>query len=144
MNATVSVYAVAAHRSWENYYSRFCGFATGLAEIQSVFRGVAERLAKLEHGKTLTFRRPRVDHRTPDEFVVLRYDVPVDADHLYVQTIRWKYAGLTLAASHTGEVEVPREVDMLSDCYNNYVWVRPPPPLPLSTAEVPESPTVVV
>lgn len=139
MSAIVTVYAVAAHRSWDNYYSRFFGCVTSLAEIQSVFRGVAA----LTHGETATFRRDtrHDDHRTPDEFVVLRYDLPADADHLYIQTIRWKYAGLTMTAGHEGPVEVPRDLDPLSDCVNDYVWTRPPsPPLP---AEAPESPTVV-
>lgn len=124
--STLTVYAVAVHRSFDNYFARFVGFSTSLQEIQSVFTSVATELAALEHGKTLTFRRPYVDHRTPDEFVVLRYDVPVTATQLHVQYIRWKYAGLTMSAS-TGDqpAEWPDDVNGLSDCVYNATWFRP-------------------
>jgi hypothetical protein len=100
------------------------GFGT-LAEAQAAFRGVAPALAALAHGSTLTFRRARVDHRTPDEFVVLRYDVPADADTLHIQTVRWKYGGLTLTGRHEAPPELPEGIDLLNDCVNEYVWTRP-------------------
>jgi hypothetical protein len=120
MSATISVYAVAVHRSWDNYYAAFEGFAT-LVELQASFPGIAE----LEHGATLTFRRPKADDgRTPDEFVVLRYDVPATANHLYVQFVRWKYGTLTMTASHEGKVAIPSNLDLLSDCVYEAVWTR--------------------
>ena len=154
MSATV--YAVAAHRSFDNYYSKFLGFGT-LAEAQAAFRRVATELAELAHGSTLTFRRdtrcvshqndgirrPRVDHRTPDEFVVLRYDVPADADTLHIQTVRWKYGGLTLTGRHEAPPEWPEGIDLLNDCVNEYVWTRPAATVTTNTTTTPPASAVV-
>jgi hypothetical protein len=126
---TTTVYAVAAHRSFDNYFARFVGFGS-LQEAQEAFPGVRDALAALQHNKTLTFRRPYTDHRTPDEIVVLRYDVPADADHLYVQFIRWKYAGLTMTATTGDKPEIPDDVNMLSDCVYSATWSRPLAPEP--------------
>ena len=139
---STTVYAVAAHRSFDNYYSKFLGFGT-LAEAQAAFRGVAPALAELAHGSTLTFRRPRVDHRTPDEFVVLRYDVPADADTLHIQTVRWKYGGLTLTGRHEAPPEWPEGIDLLNDCVNEYVWTRPAATVTTNTTTTPPASAVV-
>ncbi len=138
-SATMSIYAVASHRSFDNYYARFVGFATGLEEIQTAFPAIAKQLAALDHNKTLTFRRSYVDHRTPDEFVVLRYDVPANADHLHVQFIKWKYAGLTISATTGDKPAIPKDVDMLSDCVYNASWSRPVKKL-TSTTIIPSHP----
>jgi hypothetical protein len=130
------VYAVASHRSFDNYFARFVGFANSLKEVQAAFPAVAKQLAILEHNKTLTFRIPYIDHRIPDEYVVLRYDIPADAKHLYVQYIRWKYAGLTMSATTGDKPAIPREVDMLSDCVYDATLQLNPPPLPPSTNTV--------
>lgn len=136
-----AIYAVAAHRSWDNYYAKFMGFGT-LAAVKAAFRTVTPELVALTHGSTLIVRRDYIDHRTPDEFVILRYDVPADADQLHVQFIRWKYGGLTMTASHDGAVPWPERIDALNDCVYEAVWTRPP------VAEVtnsnPTSPVVTV
>jgi hypothetical protein len=121
---STTVYAVASHRSFDNYYSCFVGFAS-LEEIQTAFPSIGSQLAALEHNKTLTFRRPYIDHRTPDEFVVLRYDVPADTDHLHIQYIKWKYAGLTMTGTIGDKPAIPKDVDMLSDCVYDASWIRP-------------------
>lgn len=140
-----TIFAVAGHRSWDNYFAKFLGFAADLAELQTVFTGAKTQnvLAELTHGKTATLRRVRKkDVRAPDEFVILRYDVPADADQLHVQFIRWKYGGLTMTASHDGAVPWPERIDALNDCVYEAVWTRPP------VAEVtnsnPTSPVVTV
>jgi hypothetical protein len=138
---TTTVYAVAAHRSWDNYFARFVGFGS-LQEAQQAFPGVRDPLAALQHNTTLTFRLPYVDHRTPDEIVVLRYDVPADADHLYVQFIRWKYAGLTMTATTGDKPEIPDDVNMLSDCVYSATWSRPPVETAASVA--PETKTTAI
>lgn len=118
---TTTIYAVAVHRSWDNYYAAFAGFGT-LDELQTVFGGIET----LKHGATMTFRRPKADDgRTPNEFVVLRYDVPEYADTLHVQFVRWKYGTLTMTASHEGKVAIPSDLDVLSDCVYEAVWNRP-------------------
>ena len=146
--STKLVYAVATHRSFDNYFARFVGFATSLQELQTAFPSITKQLAALEHNKTLTFRRPYVDlpqeygtvtdissrypdHRTPDEFVVLRYDVPATATQLHVQYIRWKYAGLTMTATvDTPPTTVPEGVDLLNDCVYDATLDLDPPELP--------------
>lgn len=128
--STKPVYAVAAHRSFDNYFARFVGFAISLQELQTAFPSIESQLAELEHNKTLTFRRPYVDHRTPDEFVVLRYDVPATATQLHVQYIRWKYGGLTMSATvDIPPTTVPEGVDLLNDCvYDATLELDPPEP----------------
>ena len=128
--SSLPIYAVAAHRSFDNYYARFVGFATSLKELQTAFPAIATQLAALEHNKTLTFRRPYIDHRTPDEFVVLRYDVPDTAKELHVQFVRWKYAGLTMSATvDNPPTDYPDGLDPLSDCvYDATLHLTPPEP----------------
>jgi hypothetical protein len=129
--STQSVYAVASHRSFDNYFARFVGFSTDLKEITDVFPKLAPHLATLEHNKTLTFRRPYVDHHTPDEFVVLRYDVPATATQLHVQFVRWKYAGLTMSATIDVPPTIPEGVDLLNDCiYDATLELDPPSDMP--------------
>lgn len=126
--STITVYAVAAYRSFDNYYADFIGFSTDFKEVQTAYPDVATQLTTLEDGKILTFRIPYVDHHTPDEIVVLRTDVPVETTKLHIQYIRWKYAGLTMSAS-TGDKQArwPPEVDGLNDCVYN-ITVNPSAP----------------
>ena len=136
---TTSIYAIAAHRSFDNYYSRFIGFGS-LKEAQQAFPGARDALAALQHNTTLTFRFPKVDHRTPDEFVVIRYDIPADIDHLHVQYTRWKYGGLTMVATTGDEPDYPDGANLLSDCVNCVTWHRPPPaPAPVPEPKTPAS-----
>lgn len=144
MSAVTTIYAVAAHRSWDNYYAKFMGFGT-FAAVKAAFRTVTPELVALTHGSTMTVRRDYIDHRTPDEFVILRYDVPADADQLHVQFIRWKYGGLTMTASHEAPLDYPQRMDALNDCVYEAVWFRPVTTnSDPSTPSSPSSPVVTV
>jgi hypothetical protein len=123
---TTTVYATAMHRHWDNYHAEFVCFTTDVSEITAVFPKLHDDLVALQHGKTLTFRRPYIDHRTPDEFVILRYDVPADEPILHVQFIRWKYGSLTMTGHVGARPKTPPEVNGFSDCVYHASWIRPP------------------